>query len=639
MSRRCTFPFVAIVGQEKLKKALMLNLINPKIGGVLICGEKGTAKSTLVRGIGNIIEGIEVVDLPLNITEDRLVGGIDIERAIKDGKRYIENGLLKKADKNILYIDEVNLLSEHIVNIILNVSSSKLNIVNREGISEIQESNFVLVGSMNPEEGSLRSQFIDRFGLYVEVEGNNDLSERVEIIKRRLDFEKNPNQYIKKYKDEEENLRQVIKFAKKRLDNIKVKDQAINIASQLVEKANCDGHRAEIILIETAKAIASLDNRTYINSQDLQEASELVLPHRIKNQGINDKTNTNSDLESENQESNKEKKDESHDNKENLDKDKNEMISELDSELEENKEKEENNQSDNQSENNQNLDSNENEEIFDIGEIFKVRKISLKPLDKKFRNGTGKRSKTKTTLLQGRYVKYKLPKDKVRDLAFDATIRTAAIHQGTRKYNGLALNIEKSDIKERIREKRTGTSILFLVDASGSMGTNKRMEAVKGAVISLLSDAYEKRDKVGMVAFRKDKAELLLNITRSVELAKKELKDMPIGGKTPLSLGLEKGYNTLMQEHKKDKDTVSLMVVVSDGRATYSENGEDSFEEAIKVAKKIRDSDIQTIVVDCEQGFIKLEMARQLSDYLGATYYKIEDLKKDNITEVVKQFV
>lgn len=650
MSKRYTFPFVAIVGQEKLKKALILNLINPKIGGVLICGEKGTAKSTLVRGIQNVIKDVEVVDLPLNITEDRLVGGIDIEKAIKCGERCIENGVLKKAHKNILYIDEVNLLSEHIVNIILNVSASKLNVIDREGLSTVYESDFILVGSMNPEEGSLRSQFIDRFGLYIEIKGSKDLSERMEIIKRRLDFEKNPDEYINKYKNEEANLRDVINFARKRISNIQIKEHVLNIASQLAQKANCDGHRGELILVETAKAIAALDNRNYITSEDLKEASELALPHRMKNQGIDNKQNLDKQDNKENQENSQENNDNPKDNnaeqptdtenekqENSSQEDISQELSEEDNNNEDNNE--ENNNDKNEQNQNSNLDSSENDEVFDIGEIFKVKNISLKPLDKKFRNGSGKRTKTKTALLQGRYIKYKAPKDKVKDLAFDATIRCAAVYQSIRKNNELALKIEKSDIKEKIREKRTGTSILFLVDASGSMGANKRMEAVKGAIISLLSDAYEKRDKVGMIAFRKDKAELLLNITRSVELAKKELKDMPIGGKTPLGLGLEKGYKVLMQENKKDKDAVSVMIIVSDGRATYSNNSGDPFDEVIKISHQIKESNIQTIVVDCEQGFIKLEMAKQLAESLGATYYKVDDLKQNDITNVVKQLI
>lgn len=645
MDKRYVFPFVAVVGQEKLKKSLILNLINPKIGGVLICGEKGTAKSTTVRGIEKIVNSVKVVDLPLNVTEDRLIGGIDIEKAIRFGKRHIDEGILKKAHKNILYIDEVNLLSDHIVNTILSVSQSKVNRIDREGLSNEHDSDFILVGSMNPEEGSLRSQFIDRFGLYVDIQGSKEASQRAEIIKRRLEYEKNPEKYISKFISEEEKLKELIESSKKRLEKIKLKDHILNLASQLAQKANCDGHRGEIILVETAKAIAAFDERVYIKSEDLKEASELVLPHRMKNNENNksdkfDKDNSSKkehDNTSRNEDENKDKNDEiKDDNNTEENKEQNKLESGNDVE-----DKESNVDKDNEKEidNSNNKDSSEDDVVSDIGEIFKVKNISLKSIDKKLRNGNGKRTKTKTTLLQGRYIKYKMPKENVRDLAFDATIRTAAPYQNIRNKNGLALKIDKSDIRERVREKRTGTSILFLVDASGSMGANQRMEAVKGAIISLLTDAYEKRDKVGMISFRKDKAEVLLNITRSVELAKKELKEMSVGGKTPLSIGLEKGYTLLMQEKKKDKDLIPLMVIVSDGRATYSNSNIDPFDEAISIAHKIKGSDIQTIVVDCEQGFIRLEMAKELAKALDSKYYKIDELKQSFITDIVKEVI
>ena len=231
------FPFVAVEGQEKIKKALLLNIINPKIGGVLINGEKGTAKSTLVRGIGEVFPEIKIVNLPLNITEDNLLGSLDIEKTLKTGKKVFQDGLLKKCHNNILYIDEVNLLGDSIISNILEVASREINYIEREGISISHQCKFVLIGTMNPEEGGLRPQLLDKFGLYVNVEGSDDILERVKIIKKRLEFEDNPRKFCEKYKEDNEALREKIFRAKERLSEIKASEQIINIAIKIVEEA------------------------------------------------------------------------------------------------------------------------------------------------------------------------------------------------------------------------------------------------------------------------------------------------------------------------------------------------------------------------------------------------------------------
>lgn len=650
MKKNSVFPFVAIIGQEKLKRALILNIVNPKIGGVLICGEKGTAKSTAVRGIGKIVADIKVIDLPLNVTEDRLIGGINIESAISKGIKELEGGILKRANNNILYVDEVNLLSEHIVNCILGASG--VNKIEREGLSEKHDCQFILVGTMNPEEGALRAQFLDRFGLYVEVKGCNKTLERVEIVKRRLAYERNPVEYESLWDDEEEILRSEINRAKELMKKVQVKEQAINLAAQLASSANCDGHRGELVLIETAKAIAALDNRNYVNSEDLKEAAELALPHRIKEASKqNNEQKDEKDSEEELEENNSEKEEKGSEEDENSlnedaqgDEQQEEEKSQLENEENENQpeannEKEEESKEENQ-ENSSNLDRNFKEDIFDIGKIFKVKNLNIKIKDNKKREGSGKRTKTKSNTSQGRYIKYKQSKDKVVDLAFDATIRSAAVHQKFRKHNAnTAIVIKKSDIKEKVREKRTGATILFVVDASNSMGANKRMTAVKGAIMSLLTDAYEKRDKVGMIAFRKDKAEVLLNVTRSVELAQKQLKSMTTGGKTPLGYGIQKAYEVFKACEKKDKDIVPVMVLVSDGRVNYHGNSKEPLDETLKIAKEIGEKNIQSIVIDCEQSFVKLELAKEISEALKGDYYKIDDLKADEIASAVRNFV
>lgn len=633
------FPFVAVEGQEKIKKALLLNIINPKIGGVLINGEKGTAKSTLVRGIGEVFPEIKIVNLPLNITEDNLLGSLDIEKTLKTGKKVFQDGLLKKCHNNILYIDEVNLLGDSIISNILEVASREINYIEREGISISHQCKFVLIGTMNPEEGGLRPQLLDKFGLYVNVEGSDDILERVKIIKKRLEFEDNPRKFCEKYKEDNEALREKIFRAKERLSEIKASEQIINIAIKIVEEANTTGNRAEIILIETAKGLAALDERKYLNISDLKEAAEFVLPHRTnqKNQSVSKDDRENMENE------NSEEQENSGNNNELTDRD------------QKNQEKEENNQEENcntddksEIEEDENIEnsqekkenSSELEEEFKIGDIFKVKDIFLDSVrDNKKRSGTGKRCKTKSGSLQGKYVKSIIPKGKIIDFAFDATIRAAAPYQRKSDINGLKIKIRKEDIRVKVRERRTGTSILFVVDSSGSMGVKKRMEAVKGAIMSLLKDAYEKRDRVGLVAFRKDCAEELLPITRSIDLAQKKLEKLTTGGKTPLAAGIEKAYNIIKKELKKDEKVVPLILFLSDGKANYSISGKDPIKESLELAQKIKKENIRTIVIDTEEGFIKLEMAKTLSEALGAEYYKLENLKSEDMLKLIKNSI
>ncbi|MCB8564290.1 magnesium chelatase subunit D family protein [Fusobacterium ulcerans] len=621
------FPFVAVEGQERIKKALLLNIVNKKIGGVLINGEKGTAKSTLVRGLGELFSEMKVINLPLNITEDNLVGSIDIEKTMKSGKKVFQEGLLKKCHGNILYVDEINLLGDSIVSSILEVASREMNYVERDGVSFSHECRFVLIGTMNPEEGDLRPQLLDKFGLYVNAVGTCDVLERVRIVKKRLEYENSPIEFCEKYREEEEILKEKVNRAKERVEKIKVSEQIMNISVKIVEEANTVGNRAEIILIETAKALAALDGRSYLNIDDLKEAAIFVLPHR-----------TNQKQESTPQ--NKENEQEDNESKENNLPDEEQEKETPEESGKENEEKNDSETSENSDKNEEEKKNNENtesEEEFGIGEIFKVKDILIDTVhDTKKRAGTGKRCKTKSGSLQGRYIKSTLPKGKIRDFAFDATIRAAAPYQPKNKENNLMINIKKEHIRVKVREKRTGASILFVVDSSGSMGVKKRMEAVKGAIMSLLKDAYEKRDKVGMVSFRRDRAEELLPITRSIDLAQKKLEKLTTGGKTPLAEGIAKAYTIMKNEIRKDKEIVPLIVFLSDGKGNFSVSGKDPVKESIEMAEKIKNDGIRAIVIDTEEGFIKLEMAKTLSEAMKADYYKLENLKSEDMLKLIK---
>ncbi|GAA0117531.1 magnesium chelatase subunit D family protein [Clostridium senegalense] len=644
MIENSIYPFAAVIGQDEVKKALILNIINPSIGGVLISGEKGTAKSTVVRGLAQLMQDMKVVDLPLNITEDRLVGTIDIEEAITKGERNFQPGILKKAHKNILYIDEVNLLSEHIVNCLLEVSSLGINTVEREGISYRHKSEFVLVGTMNPEEGNLRSQFLDRFGLYLDVKGSNNVVERKEIIRRRLKYEENPIEYINEWKDESNKILNKILKGKEYLKKVEVSENVMKLAVEFSKKANCSGHRAELVIIETAKAIAAFENRKNITANDIKEAAKLALPHRVREVPPKNESQENYDEDQESDDDNLEKNEDENnqgDNKEQTETENNTESQDFNQKEEDNRDEDTSNgkESLENEEKKDKENSSENDVVDDIGRIFTAKSLNIHTMDRKKRRGSGKRSRTKTDLAQGRYIRYTFSKEKPKDIAFDATLRAAAPYQKVREKHGLAVAIGKNDFREKVREKRTGSTILFIVDASGSMGAKKRMAAVKGAIVSLLTDAYQKRDKVGMIAFRKKEAEVLLGITRSVELAEKSFKALPTGGKTPLASGLSKGYEILKAHKKKDPDMVPVMVLVSDGRANSSKSEGDPFKEAINMANIISKEGIQTIVIDTEQDFIKLGLAKEIAQAMDAEYYKLEDLEAGEIAGAIRECV
>ena len=621
---RCVFPFVAVIGQERIKRALILNVVNPCIGGVLIAGEKGTAKSTLVRGLADVINGMKVIELPLNITEDRLVGSIDIEAAVAQGRKCLELGVLQKADGNILYIDEVNLLSEHIANCLLETAASGVNIIEREGISCRHMARFVLVGTMNPEEGGLRPQLLDRFGLYVVVHGEADRGNRAEIIRRRLDFERDPAAYQRQWQKESQALAERIERAKKSLPGVQVSPANLSLAAAVARQANCAGHRAEIIIIQTAMAIAALNGRQTITEDHIREAAGYVLPHRLREPIPN--CNANAEDEPE--------KPVDVRNEDEAPAPDNPVATPGTNESGANDVIEPYLRNDMQ---NAPL---ERENLEEPSGIFDARITANMQFNKlKHPRGSGKRARVKSDSRQGRYIKFKLPEGKARDMAFDATLRAAAPSQRTRKEPGLAVVIKPPDIREKVKERHTGCIVLFVVDASGSMGARRRMGAVKGAVMSLLRDAYRKRDRIGIVTFRKNSATLLLGITRSIELAHKCLKELPTGGRTPLAAGLYKAYEILKTARIKEPEVLPYVVLVSDGKANVALNGCSAIEDALMVAAKLRAEGIHSMVLDTEEGYFRLGLAKKIAEVLDAMYVKMDDISVRGITSNVRQLV
>lgn len=280
--KKYDYPFTALIGQEQMKEALILNLIDPSLGGVLIRGQKGTAKTTAVRAVPDLMKGIKIVEIPANATEDRVAGTIDIETALKEGEKRFEPGLLKEADGNILYVDEVNLLDDHIVDLLLDAAATGRNTVEREGISYTHSAKFVLLGSMNPEEGSLRPQLLDRFGMVVDVTAEEDMENRVKIIENRLSYEKNPQVFRRRYAKKQKALRDQIANARELLPEVKIGKDLLRLSAEICIAYGTEGHRADIGIVKAARAIAAMEGRRKAERKDLARAAHYVLPHRMR---------------------------------------------------------------------------------------------------------------------------------------------------------------------------------------------------------------------------------------------------------------------------------------------------------------------------------------------------------------------
>lgn len=639
-----SYPFSAIVGQDQMKKALLLNAINPRIGGVLIKGEKGTAKSTAARALANllpdriVVDGcmfgcdpadrkslcdeclarypslptkvsrMRVVELPISATEDKVVGSLDIEHALKKGEKKFEPGILAQAHRNILYVDEVNLLNDHIVDVLLDAAAMGVNYIEREGVSYFHPSSFILVGTMNPEEGELRPQLLDRFGLCVDIEGIHDADTRVEVIRRRMAYESVPEEFQRTWEDEENGLRKRIVVARELLPNVTVSDEMLKMIAQICIDMAVDGHRADITMMKTAATIAAYNGRTEVSEDDVREAAALVLSHRMRRRPFSEQQMDKQKMEQSIQKSQQEKKQpqEQHNHPENQ------------------KPKE-----------NQMPDASATTQ-FAEGSPFKLNQQSVqKPQrpDSFRREGNGRRSATESR--DGKYIRSRIPGEPTTDIALDATIRAAAPYQ-TGRPGELAVRIEPSDLREKVRERKMGNTVLFVVDASGSMGAQRRMTAVKGAILTLLIDAYQKRDRVGLVAFRGNSAEVLLPPTSSVELARKYMQQLPVGGKTPLAHGLSKGLEVIKRELMVNHHTIPRMVLISDGKANVSMGSGAPLDDAKEAAAHIREAGVSSFVIDSEQGLISFGLAHRISDEMGAKYLRLEDLQAEDIANAVK---
>ena len=617
------FPFTAVLGMDDAKRAMQCILINPNLRTVMIRGGQGTAKTVLARSIGHI-SGKSIINIPVNISEEQLFGGMDIDETIRTGKVCMQPGLLSKADGNILYVDDVNLMDQRILMTLLNSVLDGRVVVEREGVSAEYCVDTVLIATMNPSDSDVSSHILDRFDLCAYASFPDEEDKRAEILRRNADFQKDPAGFIEKFREEEDTLKANLDRSKKILPLVTMTDDLIGVSVELTVKVLADGHRGDIAMINTAKALAALNGRDEVMKKDVEEAAMLCLAHR-----------RNYTQEQPQEPPRPEEPEED------------------DQEPQENEE-----QQQEQQQQEQEPESNEDQDqepppdmdfqqllddmVFEIGDQFRVidylndgrRKVSKTSAKK------GRRMMVESSNSSGRYARSRIPSDRTHDIAFDATVRAAAPYQRSRDHSGLAINIQKQDVREKVREMRAGCTILFLVDASGSLGVRKRMSAVKGAVLSMLRDSYVKRDRIGMMAFRRDSAELVLPPTRSVEYSYRKLEEMPTGGKTPLSEALVTVNEYMTSYSRSHVGEMCYIVLITDGRANVPlQEGINANDEVLKLAEDMAIPQVRWVVIDASAGFIRFDNAEKLAQALGGTYFRLEDLNADRLAESVRAVI
>jgi len=681
LRRYHVFPFTAIVGQERAKLALIVNAINPLIGGVLLRGDRGTGKSTMVRAFAEVLPEIEVVagcpfncnpndpaemcdihyemwlkgdklpvekrkmrvvELPLNATVDRVVGTLDVQRALKEGIKALEPGILAEANRNILYIDEVNLLDDYLVDVLLDAAASGWNIVEREGISVRHPARFILVGSMNPEEGELRPQILDRFGLVVDMEVIDDPELRCEIVERVEAFYSDPEGFLAKYEKRERRLRERIKIAREILKDVKVDRELIMTVAKLMSELKVRTHRAEITCIRTAKAIAAFNGRHSVNEDDIKAALELVLPHRLK-ASVFDVENVTSRnvreiLESLGFERGNIKR--SFDKFRNLDGWQVPSFRMFQRGMRDLGRP--------QGIYGHQALQNTRSNIYDLGytarlpsapfreRVFGVdKRVKVDGIPRNFKShyGAGIRAARRIYAkevggLSGAYIGYVVPKDpkNVKDIAIDASIRAATLRQ-LREGISLPLKIKDEDIRERVRRKPVPHLTVFMLDSSGSMAALRRIELAKGILWNLAQRAYINKDFVSLIVFRQYSAKVVVEPTRNYGRVLKAIEKTPTGGKTPLSHALLEAYRLIAREKAKHKNLMVSLVIVTDCKANVPLKPNSSIaEEVALIGEKLRKLGVYAVLFDTRFPYernIAVDIMRALVSSLNASVVRV----------------
>lgn len=695
------YPFTAVVGSDDMTLALLLTTVSPEIGGVLVRGEKGTAKSTAVRALAAVLPPIDVVaddrfstdprernplspdgpfaadaavetrpvrlvELPVGATEDRLLGSLHLEKALASGVTEYEPGLLARAHRGILYVDEVNLLHDHLVDLLLDAAAMGRATVERDSVSVVHAARFVLVGTMNPEEGELRPQLLDRFGLTVEVAAPREPALRTEVVRRRLAFDADPDAFAASYDDHEAALRSRIAAAQALVAQVLLTDAALTKIAEVCAAFDVDGLRADIVTARTAVAHAAWHGRRRVLREDIRAAAMLALPHRrrrnpfdapgmdeeLLDQVLGDdlpeppepEDGPGEDGPGEDgpggddqgdggpEQGGDQSGDQDDGGPEGADGRTGETPGSPGAEL---------------GESDQPTDASDaavdlpappptsgagsdgTATTVTAGTPYRPRLLTVTGTGE---GEAGKRSRAITST--GRRIGSTPGRAGGIDLV--GTVRAAAPHQHGRGRREGALRLRGDDLRSAIREGRESNLVLFCVDASGSMAARKRMAQVKTAILSLLLDAYQRRDKVGLVTFRGQEATVALPPTGSIDVAARRLEELPAGGRTPLAEGLLTAADVLRRERLRDPRRRPLLVVVTDGRATA---GPDPVVRSQRVASWLADEDVETVVVDCENGPFRLGLAARLATSLRATYLSVDEVSADVLTAAVRSAV
>jgi magnesium chelatase subunit D len=692
------YPFSAIVGQEEMKLALLLNAVDPSIGGVLIMGHRGTGKSTAVRGLAELLPEIKVVagcfyrcdpasginlcpecqkkldngeplarelaavavvDLPLGATEDRVCGTIDIQRALQQGTKTFEPGLLARANRGLLYIDEVNLLDDHLVDVLLDVAVTGVNKVEREGISIQHPARFVLIGSGNPEEGDLRPQLLDRFGLHVEVKTDHDLDRRVEIVDRRNAFDREPEEFCAKVAEDQEELRNKITRAQRSAGSVIVERPLLRQIAQLCSELKIDGHRGELTITRAGRALAAFEGRKKLTADDVRRVTPMALRHRLRRDPLEEAASTERiqrALEKVFAEQSK----------------KREAGSDSGGQGDGGRSPEQNSESEDRSyraaegSGSRGKSARPNGELgFDSGEVPSLSSALGIELSE-FGNGEPSRRQSKTATRnnrrdagsnqicygsqRGRYARAVNFREKGSRIAVDATLRAAAgagcrvpgagkrkdLAPGTRHLTPLQTPAARHltpSLRYKQLSRKSGRLFILAIDASGSMAIN-RIRQAKGAALSLLKQSYLKRDRVAIVGFRGTSAELLLPPSRSMLRARRVLDSLGVGGGTPLTAGLIRSLELVKQDRSESK---MVLIVFSDGNANVAarSNGSASGpepraarreviqKELERLGSALESAGVKIFVVDGQKKYVSNVNARVLADKLGANYLNV----------------